>query len=59
MPVLLVHESYFFKDFYIFYLFERAKEHGGGAGWAVEGREEDSSLSRETNARLDPRTLGS
>ena len=46
--------DFVFKDF--IYLFERERAHKRGSG--AEG-EADSPLSREPDAGLDPRTLGS
>ena len=47
----------FFKDF--INLFEREKEHKQGEQQAEGEGEADFLLSREPNAELDPRTLGS
>ena len=47
-----------FKDF--IYFFDRERESAQAGERQAEGEgEADSPLSREPNARLDPRTLGS
>ena len=46
------------KDFIYLFESERAHEHRGGAEGEGEG-EAGSPLSREPDAGLDPRTLGS
>ena len=54
--MLKIYTRYFFKDFV--YLFEKERENEQGGGTEGEG-EADSSLSREPDTGLDPRTLRS
>ena len=58
-PYVVVSSAIFFKKILSIYLTERERAQAAGEQQAEREKEAGSLLSREPDARLDPRTQGS